>query len=69
MNYTLHQLQIFLEVVQQKSISKAAAEMHMTQPALSIQLKNFQSQFDIPLTETIGKKSYNRVWLFYSIHH
>ena len=56
MNYTLHQLQIFLEVVQQKSITKAAGEMHMTQPALSIQLKNFQSQFDIPLTETIGKK-------------
>ena len=56
MNYTLHQLQIFLEVVQQKSITKAAEEMHMTQPALSIQLKNFQSQFDIPLTEVIGRQ-------------
>ena len=28
----------------------------MTQPALSIQLKNFQSQFGIPLTEKVGKK-------------
>ncbi|MDH5475146.1 MAG: LysR family transcriptional regulator [Cyclobacteriaceae bacterium] len=58
MNYTLHQLKIFLEVVKQQSITKAAEEMHMTQPALSIQLKNFQLQFDIPLTEIIGKKLY-----------
>lgn len=58
MNYTLHQLLIFLEVVKQKSITRAAAAMFMTQPALSIQLKNFQSQFDIPLTEVIGKKLY-----------
>ncbi|MEM1323429.1 MAG: LysR family transcriptional regulator [Bacteroidota bacterium] len=56
MNYTLHQLQIFLEVVRQQSITRAAEEMHMTQPALSIQLKNFQHQFDIPLTNLIGKK-------------
>lgn len=56
MNYTLHQLRVFLEVVEHKSITKAAMEMHMTQPAVSIQLKNFQNQFDIPLTEIIGKK-------------
>jgi DNA-binding transcriptional LysR family regulator len=58
MNYTLHQLQIFREVVRQQSITRAAEEMYMTQPALSIQLKNFQKQFDIPLTEVIGKKLY-----------
>jgi DNA-binding transcriptional LysR family regulator len=56
MNYTLHHLQIFLEVVRQQSVTKAAEEMHMTQPALSIQLKNFQNHFDIPLTEKIGKR-------------
>lgn len=56
MNYTLHQLQVFLEIVRQESVTKAAHEMHMTQPAISIQLKNFQQQFDIPLTEVIGKK-------------
>lgn len=58
MNYTLHQLQIFLQVVKEKSITRAAEAMHMTQPALSIQLKNFQMQFDIPLTEIIGKQLY-----------
>jgi len=58
MNYTLHQLRVFLEVVRQQSITRAARKMHMTQPALSIQLKNFQLQFDIPLTEVVGKKLY-----------
>lgn len=58
MNYTLHQLRIFLEVVRHESITKAAHSMHMTQPALSIQQKNFQMQFDVPLTEIIGKKLY-----------
>lgn len=56
MNYTLNQLQIFLKVVQFESITKAATELHLTQPAVSIQLKNFQDQFDIPLTEIIGRK-------------
>lgn len=56
MNYTLHQLQIFLKITETKSITKAAEELFLTQPAVSIQLKNFQDQFDIPLTEVIGRK-------------
>ncbi len=56
MNFTFHQLKIFLEVIHHQNITKAAEEMYMTQPALSIQLKNFQKQFDIPLFEKIGKK-------------
>ncbi|MGL5112988.1 MAG: LysR family transcriptional regulator [Flavobacterium sp.] len=58
MNYTLHQLQVFLKVTQCQSITKAAQELHLTQPAVSIQIKNFQDQFDIPLTEIIGRKLY-----------
>jgi DNA-binding transcriptional LysR family regulator len=58
MNYTLHQLQIFLKVVQTKSVTKAAEELHLTQPAVSIQLKNFQDQFDIPLSEVVGRRLY-----------
>lgn len=58
MNYTLHQLQVFLKVTQTKSITKAAEELHLTQPAVSIQLKNFQDQFEIPLTEVVGRKLY-----------
>ena len=56
MNYTLNQLQIFLKVVQTQSVTRASEELHLTQPAVSIQLKNFQDQFDIPLTEVVGRK-------------
>jgi DNA-binding transcriptional LysR family regulator len=58
MNYTLNQLQIFLKIVQTESVTKASEELHLTQPAVSIQLKNFQDQFEIPLTEIIGRKIY-----------
>jgi DNA-binding transcriptional LysR family regulator len=58
MNYTLNQLRIFLKVVQNQSVTKASEELHLTQPAVSIQLKNFQDQFEIPLTEVIGRKIY-----------
>ena len=58
MHYTLHQLSIFTKVCELKSISKVAEEMHLTQPAISIQLKKLQEQFDIPLTEIIGRQLY-----------
>lgn len=58
MNYTINQLRLFLKITQTLSITKAAQELHLTQPAVSIQLKNLQAQFDIPLTEIIGRKIY-----------
>ena len=58
MNYTLNQLRIFLKVVNTLSVTKAAEELHLTQPAVSIQLKNFQEQFDLPLIEVLNKKIY-----------
>tara|TARA_B100001245_G_C22833763_1_gene400996 strand:- start:220 stop:1116 length:897 start_codon:yes stop_codon:yes gene_type:complete len=56
MNYTLHQLQVFLKVIECQSITKASEKLFMTQPAVSIQLKKFQDQFEIPLTEVIGRQ-------------
>ncbi len=56
MNYTFNQLRIFLKVCELKSITKCAEELHLTQPAISIQLKNLQKQFDIPLYEIINRK-------------
>jgi DNA-binding transcriptional LysR family regulator len=47
-----------MRIAQLGSITKAAEELHLSQPALSIQLRNFQDQFDIPLTEIVGKKLY-----------
>lgn len=58
MNYTLHQLKVFDTIARNGSITKAAEELHLTQPAVSIQLKNFQEQFEIPLTEVLGRKLY-----------
>lgn len=58
MHYTLHQLQIFLKVSETCSVTKAAEELHLTQPAVSIQLRNLQEQFDLPLTEVVGRKLY-----------
>lgn len=58
MNYTLHQLRVFLKVAELKSISKAAVELHLTQPAVSIQVKKLQDQFEVPLTEVVGKQLY-----------
>jgi DNA-binding transcriptional LysR family regulator len=49
---------VFTVIVDKKSVTKAAEELNMTQPAVSIQLKNLQDQFDIPLTEVIGRKIY-----------
>ncbi|MFX9081451.1 LysR family transcriptional regulator, partial [Acinetobacter baumannii] len=56
MNYTLHQLQIFLKIVETSNVTKSAEELYLTQPAVSIQLKKLQDQFDIPLTEVVGRK-------------
>lgn len=58
MDYTLNQLRIFLKVVELESVTKASEALHLTQPAVSIQLKNFQDQFEIPLTEVVGRKIY-----------
>ncbi|KOY53004.1 LysR family transcriptional regulator [Polaribacter dokdonensis] len=58
MNYTLHQLEIFKKVAELKSVTKASEQLFMSQPAVSIQLKNFQDQFKLPLFEIVGRKLY-----------
>lgn len=56
MNISLQQLRIFLAVVDHKSVTKAAEALHLTQPGVSIQLKNLQEQFYAPLFEIVRKK-------------
>jgi DNA-binding transcriptional LysR family regulator len=58
MKYTLHQLQIFVRLSRTLSVTRAAEELNMSQPAVSIQLKNFQASFAIPLTEFVHKRIY-----------
>jgi len=58
MNFTLHQLHIFVKIAEHSSVTKAAEELNLTQPAVSIQLRKLQDQFEFPLTEVIRKKLY-----------
>ena len=58
MTYTLHQLEIFRKIAEVKSVTKASEQLFLTQPAVSIQLKNFQEQFNLPLFEVVGRKLY-----------
>ena len=56
MNYTLSQLEIFATVIEARSITVASERLSLTQPAVSIQLKNFQKQFDEPLYEIVNQR-------------
>jgi len=58
MHYTLNQLRIFLKISEVQSITRASEVLNLTQPAVSIQLKNFQDQFPFPLTEVVGRQLY-----------
>jgi len=58
MYFTLRQLDIFLKVVEFQSVTKASEELYLSQPAVSIQLRKLQEQFDIPLTEVVGRQLY-----------
>jgi len=58
MTYTLHQLEIFRTIAELQSVTKASEHLFLTQPAVSIQLKNFQAQFNLPLFEIVGRKLY-----------
>lgn len=53
---TLRQLQVFEAVARQLSFSRAAAELHLTQPAVSMQVKLLEEQAGLPLFERLGKK-------------
>lgn len=56
MHYTLHQLEIFEKIATLGSVTKASEALYLSQPAVSIQLKNFQDQFSTPLVEVLGRK-------------
>ena len=58
MNFTLHQLKIFEAVARKNSITKAAESLHMTQPAVSIQIKQLQNSVGTPLISYTGKSLY-----------
>lgn len=58
MSYTLHQLRVFEAVARAGGITKAAQELHMTQPAVSIQIKQLEQHLGMELTEVIGRRTH-----------
>jgi LysR family transcriptional regulator, low CO2-responsive transcriptional regulator len=55
-NATLRQLKVFESVARNLSFSRAAEELHLTQPAVSTQVKKLQEHAGLPLLEQLGKK-------------
>jgi DNA-binding transcriptional LysR family regulator len=53
---TLRQLTLFKAVAQHLSFTRAAAELCLTQPAVSIQIKQLEGHMGMPLFEQIGKR-------------
>jgi len=55
MNITIRQLQIFESVAQHLSYTRAAEVLYLTQPAVSMQIKQLENVVGIPLFERMGK--------------
>ncbi len=53
---TLRQLQIFSAVARSGSFSNAAKELHLTQPAVSMQVKQLEEILGISLLDQVGKR-------------
>ena len=53
---TLRQLKVFEAVARNLSFSRAAEELHLTQPAVSTQVKKLEEHAGLPLFEQLGKK-------------
>ncbi|UZR27668.1 LysR family transcriptional regulator [Methylococcus mesophilus] len=56
MNITLRQLKVFERVARRLSFTRAAEELYLTQPAVSMQIKQFEESVGLPLFERLGKK-------------
>ena len=54
-NYTLRQLHTFLAVARESSVSRAAERLFITQPAVSMQLRQLEDAFGVALFEPIGR--------------
>lgn len=55
---TLRQLQVFEVAARCLNFSRAAEELHLSQPAISTQLKALAVEVGLPLFERLGRKTY-----------
>ncbi len=53
---SLRRLQVFEAVARLQSFSRAAAELHLTQPAVSMQVQQLEAEVGLPLYEPMGRR-------------
>ena len=58
MHVTLRQLQVFEAVARLNSYTRAAEALHLSQPGVSMQIKQLEESIGLPLFEHVGKKIY-----------
>lgn len=58
LHITLRQLKIFESVARLLNFTRAAEELHLTQPAVSIQIKQLENAIALPLFEQIGRRTH-----------
>lgn len=58
MNLTFRQLEVFEVVARLLSYTKASKELHLSQPAVSMQIKQLEENVGLALFEKIGRKTY-----------
>jgi LysR family transcriptional regulator, low CO2-responsive transcriptional regulator len=56
LNFTLRQLQVFEKVASHLNYTRAAEELYLSQPAVSMQIKQLEGHIGLPLLEQMGKK-------------
>ncbi len=56
MNVTFRQLQVFAEVARQGSMARAAEILHLTPPAVSMQIKELETQVELSLFDRHGRQ-------------
>ena len=52
---SLHLLKVFLRVINERGISKAAATLNVSQPSVSMQVRHLESMFGVKLFDRLGQ--------------
>jgi DNA-binding transcriptional LysR family regulator len=55
-NITLRQMRVFAAVARYRSFTRAARDLHLTQPAVSQQIKLLETEIGLPLLEHVGRQ-------------
>ena len=56
MHLTIRQIEVFNAVARLQNYTRAAEELHMSQPAVSMQIKQLEDGVGLPLFEQVGKQ-------------